>query len=93
MKISTDMEKEKKNVQFADSMMERKYSLLGIVGVAQIYLSIDFVLDTKREMFGTKRSLNDLEVWELNQLITELRREYARRKKVHKWNNNKRKSV
>jgi hypothetical protein len=53
------------------------------VGAAQEFLSVDFVLDTKREMFGTKRKMNDLEVWELGQLITKLRSEYARRKKVH----------
>ena len=87
------MEKKKKNVQFAENWTERKYFLLGIVGAAQAYLSVDFVLDIKREMFGTKRKLNDLDVWELNQLITELRREYPRRKKVRKRNNNKRKSI
>ena len=87
------MEKKKKNVQFAENWTERKYFLLGIVGAAHAYLSVDFVLDIKREMFGTKRKLNDLDVWELNQLITELRREYARRKKVRKRNNNKRKSI
>ena len=87
------MEKKKKNVQSAESWTERKYSLLGIVGVAQASLSVDLVLDIKKKMFGSERSLNDLEAWELNQLISELRREYARRKKVHKRNNNKRKSV
>ena len=87
------MEKKKKNVQSAESWTERKYSLLGIVGVAQDSLSVDSVLDIKKKMFGSERSLNDLEAWELNQLISELRREYARRKKVHKRNNNKRKSV
>ena len=74
------MEKKKKNVQSAENWTERKYSLLGIVGVAQAYLSVDFVLDIKKEMFGTKRKLNDLEVWELNQLIGELRRAYAKKK-------------
>ena len=87
------MEKKKKNVQNAGEWTERKYSLLGIVGAAQAYLSVDFVLDIKREMFGTKRKLNDLGVWELNQLISELRRHYARRKKLHKRNGNKRKGV
>ena len=86
MKTSQDMEKEKKNVQVVESSTERKLLLLGTVGAAQGFLSVDFVLDTKREMFGTKRKMNDLEVRELGQLITKLRSEYARRKKVHKRN-------
>ena len=91
IKISQNMEKKKKNAQNAGGWTERKYSLLGIVGLAQASLSVDFVLDIKRKMYGTKRKLNDLDVWELNQLISELRRLYARRKKLHKRNNNKRK--
>ena len=59
----------------------------------KVYLSVDLVLDIKRELFGTKRKLNDLENWELGKLINVLRNEYARRKKLHKRNNNKRKKL
>ena len=77
----------------AEGAMERKLSLLGIVGVAQAYLSVDSVLDIKRGLFGTKRKLNDLENWELGKLINVLRSEYARRKKLHKRNDHKRKNI
>jgi hypothetical protein len=87
------LEKEKKNVQCVGEPTERKLSLLGIVGVAQAYLSVDLVLDTKRELFGTRRKLNDLESWELGKLINVLRSKYARRKKLHKRNDNKRKEL
>jgi hypothetical protein len=50
-------------------------------------------LDIKRELFGTKKKLNDLESWELGKLINVLRSEYARRKKLHKRNDHKRKDV
>ena len=93
IKTSQESEKGKKNVQSAGGVTERKYSLLGIVGVAQAYLSVDSVLDIKRKLFGTKRKLNDLENWELGKLINVLRNEYARRKKLHKRNNNKRKNL
>ena len=93
IKTFQDSEKEKKNVQSAGDLTERKLSLLGIVGIAQSYLSVNLVLDIKRELYGTKRKLNDLENWELNQLINILRSEYARRKKLHKRNDNKRKKL
>jgi hypothetical protein len=92
-KISQELEKEKKNAPCAGDQTERKLSLLGIVGVAQAYLSVDLVLDIKRELFGTKKKLNDLESWELGKLINVLRSEYARRKKLHKRNDHKRKDV
>ena len=92
-KISQESEKEKKNVQCAEEKTERQLSLLGIVGVAQAYLSVDSVLDIKRKLFGTKRKLNDLENWELGKLINTLRSEHVRRKKLHKRNDNKRKDV
>ena len=93
IKTFQDSEKKKKNVQSAGDLTERKLSLLGIVGIAQSYLSVNLVLDIKRELYGTKRKLNDLENWELNQLINILRSEYVRRKKLHKRNDNKRKKL
>ena len=93
IKTSQESEKTKKNVQSAEEMTERKLSLLGIVGVAQAYLSVDLVLDLKRKLFGTKRKLNDLANWELGKLINVLRSEYARRKKLHKRNDHKRKEL
>ena len=50
-------------------------------------------VDIKRELFGTKRKLNDLENWELGKLINVLRIEYAKRKKLHKRNDHKRKNL
>ena len=79
-KISQESEKEKKNAQSVEGQTERKLSLLGIVGVAQAYLSVDLVLDTKRELFGTRRKLNDLESWELGKLINVLRKKYVEKK-------------
>ena len=93
IKIFQESEKKKKNVQSVEGLTERKLSLLGIVGVAQAYLSVDLVLDIKRELFGTKKKLNDLESWELGKLINVLRSEYARRKKLHKRNDHKRKKL
>ena len=93
IKTSQDSEKEKRNVQSAGNLTERKLSLLGIVGIAQSYLSVNLVLDIKRELFGTRRKLNDLENWELGKLINVLRSEYARRKKLHKRNDHKRKKL
>ena len=86
------MANKKKNVQNAGSWTEKKYSLLGTVGIAQHYLSVDFVLDIKSKIFGSKK-LNDLEENELEILIFELRSEYVNRKKLHQRNSNKRKSV
>jgi hypothetical protein len=72
------------NEKDAVSQETRKFSLLGMVGEAQFYLGVDFVLDVKREMFGTTRKLNDLENYELNQLIGELREIYVKYKKTGK---------
>ena len=49
-------------------------------------MGVDEVLDIKRELYGSKRRLNDLDPWELNQLLVKLRREHAtrsKRKKLH----------
>jgi hypothetical protein len=93
IKTFHDVENKKKNAQSAERMTERKLSLLGTVGLAQKFLSVDFVLDIKRKMYGTKRKLNDLEAWELTRLINELRRHHVRREKLHKRNNTKRKDL
>jgi len=89
IKTSPDSGNKKKSVQSVETMTERKLSLLGIVGLAQKFLSVDFVLDIKRELYGSKRKLNDLESWELTRLINELRRHHVRREKLHKRNNTK----
>ena len=75
--------KENVSVQSAESMTERKLTLLGIVGKAQCILSPVLTLEVKRDMFGS-RKLNDLETWELTRLITRLRKVYLDTKKHKK---------
>ena len=78
--IYRELGKENVSVQNVESMTERKLTLLGIVGKAQLFLSPTLTLEIKKDMFGN-RKLNDLESWELTRLIGKLRDVYNKRKK------------
>jgi hypothetical protein len=67
-------------VQNVDLREERKLSLLGSVGVAQTFLGVDFVLMIKRELYGDQK-LNDLEVHQLNNLLSKLRVEFNKKRR------------